>query len=223
MYQRNQVEWAIWQALDRGRLSSDEIPISVHNTLRRLIDVDRKLWVNTRASQEWEHRFAFIEGIPQGRGGENHYRLEETLMLWLALQCFALGLSQTDTIQFLRTLKPSIDKRANGIRTDLQARITVAVREGGLDAEALKTRRLLPENELMYVVSSSASDQVASAHRSASKISQICSAGELLDILKTYTRSDGRFLVLEFANAAASLAYFLEISPRMKRGRAASM
>lgn len=221
MYKRNQVEWALWQTLDRGQLTSDEAPPSVRNTLRRLIDVDRKLWVNTRAQETWRHRFAFIEGVPQGRGGENHYRLEEAVMLWLALQYLAIGLPQTETIQFLRALKPKIDLESRRIFTAESQRIAAAVKERGATARALRTRTFLsPENRL-YVVTSTVSGQATSSHGAASRFSHICRGErEIAEAIDTYAQSDGRAVLLEIANAIVSIAYFLELSPLMKRGRA---
>jgi len=220
MYKRNQVEWAIWQTLDRGQLASDDVPASLRNTLRRLIDVDRKLSTNTRAREEWQYRFAFVEGAPQGRGGENQYRLEETLALWLSVQCLAVGLPQTEVLQSIRALKPTLDAAVERILPRAKTRITAAVMaRQGADARALRRRELLAADELVYVVTSSATDQAASAHRSVSRTTEIVAAAKLSAVVEAYCRSDSRALVFEIANPVASLAYFLEISPLMKRGR----
>lgn len=222
MYKRNQVEWAIWQTLDRGRLTADDVPETIRNTLRRLIDVDRKLLTNMRAREEWQHRFAFIEGPPQGRGGENQFRHEEVVALWLSVQCLAVGLPQTEVIQSIRALKPSVDAAVARALARVQPRITAAVARGGPDARALRQRELLPANELIYLVTSSVAEQAASAHRSGSAFSKIIDAAKLSEVVEGYCRSAGRALVLEITNSAASLAYFLELSPRMRRGRRAA-
>jgi hypothetical protein len=101
-----------------------------------------------------------------------------------------------------------------------QPRITAAHKaRGGPNARALRRRELLPADELIYVVTSSVTELAASAYRSVSKMMEIIEAAKLLAVVEAFCRSDSRALVFEIANPTASLAYFLELSPRMKRGR----
>ena len=223
MYKRNQVEWAIWQALDRGHMTSDHVPASVDHTIRRLIDVDRKMQINSRAPEPWRHRFAFIEGDPQGRGGENTYRLEETVMLWLGIQYLAMGLPQADIIRFLRTLKPQLEAKVRDLSRAHEKHVTTAAQERGATGRQLRTRSFLPVQAYVYVIADAITangvtsggprpDRLNSANIRHGK-------SEMVDFVEACASTDGRAVVVEIANATITLAYFLHLSPLAKRGR----
>lgn len=223
MYKRNQVEWAIWQAFDRGHLTSVEVPKSIAHNIRRLIDVDRSLWVNTKAPEAWQHRFAFLHGVPQGRGGENDYRLEEVVTLWLALQYLAMGLPQKDILLFLRSAKPQLEPEIQMVFGKEAGRIAAAAKDRGESASRLRERKFLPPDQFVYLIADAVSANgviAASPHRANSKLVNFCHGqSEIADSIKAYAASDSRMLVVEIANPTVSLAYFLQLSPLAKRGR----
>lgn len=225
MYRRNQVEWAIWQCLDRGSRTSDEPPKTIVHTVKRLLDVDRQLGIDTRAPERWKRQFAFLEGVPQGRGGEHSYRLEEVVSLWIGTQYLAAGLPQTEVIQFLRVLKGALDKEVPVILEPYGRQIEGARKQGGDLARGLRAVSLVEPRQHVYVLTEevTANGVLTSAtRRGSSKISNICHGREeLLEFIETYVSRSKRLVVVEIANAVLSLAYFLTQAPLIRRGRPA--
>jgi len=225
LYRRNQTEWAIWHLLDRGKLTSQSAPPSVVHLIRRLIDIDRQAGAEARAPDPWGRRFAFIDGPPQGRGAENSYALENVVALWLGTQFLALGVPQAETVRFLRALKPELDQAVRRIHRDRAARIEAALARKGDVAAKLRQSESVPADDHVYVLTATVDAHgvlTTATRRGRSTLSNICESREdLLDFIETYVSQDKRLVVVEIANAVASLAYFLALAPVIKRGRAA--
>ncbi len=225
MYKRNQVAWAIWQALDRGHRTSDEVPSEVNNMLRRLIDVDRNLSVTPRAHEAWKHCFAFVEGRPQGRGSENRYRLADVVTLWIGVQFLAAGLPQTEIIEFLRALRPQLNDAVNKIHQEYAGQINMAAKEKRESARRFRNLEFLSAKDHVYVLTQTVAHYgvlTKDTRRDQTKISNICWGREdLLEFIEAYVPRDKRLVLVEIANVVLSLAYFLAISLITKRGRPA--
>jgi hypothetical protein len=223
VYRRNQVEWAIWQVLDRGNLTSTKPPQQVVHTIRRLIDVDRALGTERRAYEPWKRQFAFVEGTPQGRGGENQYQLAEAVALWIGVQFLAAGLPQTEIVQFLRALKDQLKHQVGKIHAPYAKRIEAARKEGGDLARQLRTTEVLPPEQHVYLLTEQVAAHgvlTAATASGRSKVGNICCGrADLLEFIETYVSRSKRLVAVEIANALLSLAYFLAIAPSVRRGR----
>jgi hypothetical protein len=226
MHRRNQAEWAIWQLLDRGNLTSASVPESVVHTIRRLIDIDRQVGADSRAPERWKRQFAFIDEAPQGRGAENSYKLENVGALWLGVQFLALGVPQTETVRFLRALKPELDQAVRRIHDDYAERIGAALLRKTDVAATLRQSEFVPVARQVYVLTATVDYHgvlTSATRRGRSTLSNIClSREDLLEFIETYVSRDKRLVVVEIANAVTSLAYFLARAPEIKRGRTAS-
>lgn len=222
MYKRNQMEWAIWQFIDRGHQTSDLVPTEIVHLVRRLIDFDRQLSVNTRRAETWMHRFAFIDGIPQGKGGENSYRAEETVGVWLGIQYLAIGLPQREVVQFLRALKPELEAVIRGLLARYRSEVEAAARDKGQEARRLRLGEYLTSEDHAYVVTDtiSANGVYGSLGRIGERESpNICRGWtQLREHIETQAGRDRRVVLVEVANAVLSLAYFLATSHAAKRG-----
>ena len=225
MYRRNQAEWAIWHLLDRGKLTSDSAPASVVHTIRRLIDVDRKVGTESRTPHPWEKRHAFIDELPPGRGAEVGYSLENVVALWLGVQFLTLGVPQAEIVRFLRALKPELNDAVRRLHQDYSARIKVALTTGGDAAAKLRQSEFIPAASHVYLLTPTVDHHgviTAAKHRGRPTLSNIRRGrDELLEFVETYASQDKRLVVLEIANAVTSLAYLLARAPVIKRGRPA--
>ena len=225
MFRRNQTEWAIWHLLDRGHMTADSAPTSVVHLIRRLIDVDRQAGVDSRDAHRWHQHFAFVDGPPQGRGAENSYSLENVVALWLGTQFLALGVPQTETVRFLRALRPELDQAIRRIHQNYAPRIAQALSEKKGSAAKLRQSEFVPTDSHVYVLTATVDFHgviTAATRRGRSALSNICwSREELIEFVETYVSRDKRLVVVEIANAVTSLAYFLPQAPAIKRGRAA--
>lgn len=222
MYKRNQIEWAIWHLIDRGKLTSPDPPKVVVHTIRRLVDVDRQLWVDKRAGEPWKHCFAFIDGVPQGRGGENSYRLEETVALWLGIKLLSMGPPQTEIVQFLRLLRPELDLAIGKVMEAYGDLVESARAKSGDVARRLRESESLPPARHVYVLTEAVAPHgvLTAASRLGSKLGNICfGRDELLEFIESYVVRSKGVVVVEIANAILSLAYFLSISQPARRGR----
>ena len=226
MHRRNQTEWAIWQLLDRGNLTSASAPTSVVHTIRRLLDIDRQLGADRQAPERWKRQFAFIDETPQGRGAENGYSLENIVALWLGVQFLALGIPQAEAVRFLRALKSELDRAVRRIHDDYAERIGTALLRKTDVAAALRRSEFVPVAHYVYVLTATVDHHgvlTAATRRRGSTLSNICwSREDFLEFIETYVSRDKRLVILELANAVASLTYFLARAPEIKRGRTAS-
>lgn len=222
-YKRNQVDWALWHLIDRGRLTTAEPPALLIHQIKRLIDVDRKLGVEPQGNG-WKQRYAFLSGPPQGTGGENAYRLEEVISLWIGLQLLHLGLPQLEIIQFLRALKPRLDRAVGEIiEPYLDAIAVMARNRSGDQARKLRTGDFLEHAKHVYIAAEEVSArgvEALSRGHAESVASNICiGRAELLRFIENHVSRSKRLVVLEIANALLSLVYFLSMTPPKRRGR----
>ncbi len=223
MYRRNQIEWAVWHLLDRGNLTVGSAPDRVVHLIRRLIDIDRQAGVDSRSSEAWRHRFAFVEGPLQGRGAENSYSVENVVALWLGIQFLALGVPQAEAVRFLRALRPALDPAIRRIHDSYAPRIAEAVAHKREAATKLRQSEYVPTENHVYVLTATVDFHgvvTAATRRGRSSLSNICwGRDELVEFVETYVSRDKRLVVLEIANAVTSLAYFLTQAPLIRRGR----
>lgn len=227
-YRRNQLEWALWQLVARGdTVGVTQPPKDIGHTIKRLIDVDRQSAIELRSPYPWQHRFAFTAGEPQDRGGENVYRLEEAVSLWIGMQLLEIGLPQTEIIQFLRALKPQLKGALGRIIEPHLAVIAAARQRGGESARKLRRAELLAPAQHVYLMAETINANgvlTERTRRTASAASNICwGKDELIGFIDTYVSRNRRLILVEIANATLSLAYFLQMSPLVRRGRPARL
>jgi hypothetical protein len=225
---RNQVEWALWHLIDRGRMTLGDPPILLVHQIKRLIDVDRQMGIDPDAGERWQHRYAFLAGPPQGTGGENAYRLPEVVALWLGVQLLHMGLPQREIIEFLRTLKPRLDQAVREVaQPHVDSIARVAQHRSVPMATKLRTADYLEPADHVYLVAEeiSASGAEVTARRPLGSVTSNICAGqrELLRYIETYVARSKRFVVIEFANAVLTLLYLLFMAPVKGRGRVSRM
>jgi hypothetical protein len=225
-YKRNQVEWAIWHLIDRGQLRSEQPPTILRHKIKRLIDVDRQIDVKAQATELWRHCYAFLQGSPQGTGGENVYRLEEAVALWMGLQLLDMGLPQRGIIHFIRALKPRLDRVVGEILgPHIEEIVSLARDPGGPPATRLREGSHLDADDLVYVATEQvdASGVEALSRRGRGSGSNICHGSrELLSFIEAHVPRSKRCAIIEIGNAVLSLAYFLLRAPTVRRGPAPS-
>jgi hypothetical protein len=220
-FKRNQLEWAIWHVIDRGKMTTPEPPKQIVHLLKRLIDVDRQMGVKAHAPEIWQQHFAFIEGKSAGPGGENAYGLVDAVALWIGAQLLEAGLPQKDIIQFLRTLRGQLQRavlKVLGSHLDLIER--TAREKRGLAATKLRVGQWVAANDYVYLVAESIAASGVLGPERVSRKSNLCWGHEaLVAFIEDAASRSRRFVVVELANAVVSLAYFLMISEPSKRGR----
>src|SRR5262249_42707391 len=158
-------------------LTSSSAPDSVVHLVRRIIDVDRQMGVHPKGAGPWSHRFAFIDGSPQGRGTENSYSLENVVALWLGIQFLALGVPQAESVRFIRALKVGLDQAVRPIHDNHAERIAAAVTHKGESAEKLRRAEFLVTGDQVYVLTATVDHHgviTAATRRGRSTLSNIC-------------------------------------------------
>ncbi|NVO17594.1 MAG: hypothetical protein HXX10_26495 [Rhodoplanes sp.] len=223
MYKRNQVEWALWHAVAGDGAIGVEPVIQFVHTVKRLIDIDRKMEIDTTSREDWERRFAFLDGTPQGRGGENMYSAEAIVSLWIGIQLLAAGHPQTETIQFLRRLRPLLDKATGSLLREHEATIEEALRQKASVGERLRLMRYLAPDQRLYLVAETVSKDGVLSERTrkpGSRLSNLCAGREqLVEYIETYVSRSKRFAVVEIADAVLAIAYLLPQAEPVRRGR----
>ena len=108
MPKRNQVEEAIAAVLE-----PESMPLNsqIRNRVKRLLDTDRALGRNKRASDPEKARYAFYSREMPGRGYENLFSEFEAFALLMALRLMGLGLPQGVVVTLLRRLRPQLERQ----------------------------------------------------------------------------------------------------------------
>ena len=223
-FKRNQLTWAIWHTIDRGRMTTQEPPKKVLHLIRRLIDLDRQIGIDARSRDVWRTKHAFIDGPTAGLGGENAYTVVDAVALWIGIELLDAGLPQKEVTQFLRQLRNQLQRAVlKLLATHLDLVEQTASRRTGSEATKLMKGESLAPDELLYLVTESVTpDGVLAAERKGVG-SNLCQGRDaLLRFMAEASTTARRFMVVEIGNATLSLAYFLLISEPSKRGRPAS-
>ena len=83
----------------------------IRNRVKRLLDTDRALGRNKRASDPEKARYAFYSREMPGRGYENLFSEFEAFALLMALRLMGLGLPQGVVVTLLRRLRPQLERQ----------------------------------------------------------------------------------------------------------------
>lgn len=114
-YKRNQVEEAIATAF----LSVPKPPLELRNKLKRLLDTDRALGRNSRASEPLESTFAFFSDDAPGSGFEVRFAPYEAFALMTSWRLLEHGWPQQTAVEILRQARRELEpEHARILRLD---------------------------------------------------------------------------------------------------------
>jgi hypothetical protein len=106
MFKRNQVEQAISGLLE---LSLSEPTLSLKTRIKRLLDTDRSLPINTRAHDPEERNYAFFRQASPGSGVEVWYSAYESFALLMGLQLMAHSWPQRFVVSIMRRIRVPLE------------------------------------------------------------------------------------------------------------------
>jgi hypothetical protein len=106
-FKRNQVEQAVSRVLSPGekRVSAD-----LRNRVKRLLDTDRTLGRNARATDPEMATYAFYSSDAAGSGVEVWFREYEAFALLTGLQFLEHGFPQRTSVLALRRMRPVLER-----------------------------------------------------------------------------------------------------------------
>ena len=208
MPKRNQVEEAIAAVLEP---ESMQLNSQIRNRVKRLLDTDRALGRNKRASDPEKARYAFYSREMPGRGYENLFSEFEAFALLMALRLMGLGLPQGVVVTLLRRLRPQLER---------QHRQIVRLATAGPLAELQIPRQGKPGDLAFDATDPRFIVIVWEGDRRGSRSVALCRGQrEVFELFQRYGPGYA-FTLLELVTSAVALSSALaEIEPRT-RGRA---
>ena len=220
-FQRNQVTWAI-AALRNNGYPCNPVPDAVAATVKRLIDVDRRMAVSFNSGPGWERRYAFLPKAPTGTGTELPLSEEEAFGLAIGVELDAFGASQTDIIKTLRVLRPEWQHVLKRVYGYPESRLPNLATAEATRALAQGTAIKHAEKLVFLTLSSLATTRLLSTVGRDSRILNLqFGAKAMAAFLVEQTSIERTHVVIELANLAVTLGYFLDRAPLRKRGRPA--
>lgn len=220
-FQRNQVTWAI-AALRNNGYPCDPVPDALAATIKRLIDVDRKMAVSPRSGPGWERHYAFLPKASTGTGTELPLSEEEAFALAIGVELDAFGASQTDIIKTLRVLRSEWQHVLNRVYGYPESRLPNVATAEATRALAQGIAVKDAEKLVFLTLPSLAKTRLLTTVGPNSRIRNLqFGVKEMVAFLVEQTAIERTHVVIELANLAVTLGYFLDRAPLRKRGRPA--
>lgn len=97
-YKRNQVAWALWRFVARGRHEAEAPPRVFLTRIKRLLELDR-------AAAEERPGYAFAEDAPKGQGSDMPFSAFDAFCLALALDLTDAGFKQGEVVYLLQHVR----------------------------------------------------------------------------------------------------------------------
>ena len=220
MYRRNQVETAI-ERVTCGVHTAPQLASGLRVRIKRLIETDRAMGADRRSRDPRERHYAFFDEPPPGRGTEVTYSDLGAFALFLALRLMDAGLPQSETVLFVRRIRPELEEE--------HSRILARKWESLIDHKASKTL----ENEVAngqlvegfdrmeFLVALAGQVTVQVGYDGEVSSANIVRGKEQLTKLLAHLAAWGGapIICIELVNPAHQLAYWLSRTEPTKRGR----
>jgi hypothetical protein len=211
-FKRDQVERAI--AATTGRISNaqNRPDASLKADLKRLINLDRSLGIQTRKGHL--SRFAFFDGPPPGSGFDVTYSFERAFALLLAERLLQCGLTQLKAVTRVRSIRSDLDNQVRHIfEAPRQKAHPQLSDERRLNLRTLRTVADDPAAMVfLLTVGSPAADLEIDEPR-------FCSSDETSRVLIERAKKGRATIVIEIADLVLDLRHNLARAPAIRRGR----